>query len=340
MNIFISHSSENAGYGRALVELLTSLGITHDSITFTSDASYGIPTGENIFDWLKGRISEKPFVIYLLSPEYYSSVACLNEMGAAWIIENKHIMVFTPDFDKNSSEFRSGAVDPREMGFFLHDPEKLVLFAERVKEMFGLSANSLIVKRACDKFSMEIKKYQPARKYGTPPIRNSHSSPAPVPLGKPITSIKPASKGAAGSSAPKSRRLPPVERFFEDLTLGKLRDEEVLLVRYASDTGRASFGVGWRIEEEISRIKEWEDLNDLCDTLSSRYEAAVNRLAVRNLTQVSETTSHGNPRQVDFIKEMTDVLLDLPDDLFAKSDEIVRKALENKNEPYENKSLF
>ncbi len=48
---------------------------------------------ENIFKWLKGRISEKPFVIYLLSPEYFSSVACLNEMGAAWVVENQHVAI-------------------------------------------------------------------------------------------------------------------------------------------------------------------------------------------------------------------------------------------------------
>lgn len=125
MKIFISHSSKNASYGMALVELLTSIGIGHDKITFTSDASYGIPSGENIFNWLKGRISEKPFVIYLLSPEYFSSVACLNEMGAAWVVENQHIAIFTPTFDLGSENFQNSVLDPREMGFRLDDSERV-----------------------------------------------------------------------------------------------------------------------------------------------------------------------------------------------------------------------
>ena len=50
MKIFISHSSENADYGLALVDLLTGIGVPRDKIIFTSDTSYGIPTGENIFN--------------------------------------------------------------------------------------------------------------------------------------------------------------------------------------------------------------------------------------------------------------------------------------------------
>jgi hypothetical protein len=78
MKIFISHSSKNANYGNALVQLLTGIGIKSEQIIFTSNSAFGIPIGQNIFNWLKDRINEKPYVIYLLSPEYYSSVACLN----------------------------------------------------------------------------------------------------------------------------------------------------------------------------------------------------------------------------------------------------------------------
>ncbi len=89
MKIFISHSSRNKFYGEKLVDLLKSVGVKENEIIFTSNAAYGIPVGQNIFNWLKSQITEKPFVIYLLSEEYYQSIACLNEMGAAWIIENK-----------------------------------------------------------------------------------------------------------------------------------------------------------------------------------------------------------------------------------------------------------
>jgi|GEM_PF-5569670 len=51
MKIFISHASINKDYGTALVELLKGIGI--DDIIFTSNVAYGIPIGENIFNWLK-----------------------------------------------------------------------------------------------------------------------------------------------------------------------------------------------------------------------------------------------------------------------------------------------
>ena len=104
MKIFISHSSKNKSYGQALVNLMISLGINSDKIIFTSNVAHGIPIGNNIFNWLKSQISDKPYVIYLLSPEYYQSIACLNEMGAAWVIENEHSMIFTPNFDLNLDE--------------------------------------------------------------------------------------------------------------------------------------------------------------------------------------------------------------------------------------------
>jgi hypothetical protein len=139
LKIFISHSSKNAAYGSALVDLLTGIGIGHESIIFTSETSYGIPVGRNIFHWLKDQISEKPFVIYLLSPEYYSSVACLNEMGAAWIVENQHAAIFTPNFDLHDSSFRNGALDPREIGFYINNEDRLTEFIESLRANFPIT---------------------------------------------------------------------------------------------------------------------------------------------------------------------------------------------------------
>ena len=78
MKLFLSHSSKDVDYGNALVDLLISIGVKSDKIIFTSNVAHGIPIGENIFQWLKEEIEEKPFVIYLLSPNYYKSVACLT----------------------------------------------------------------------------------------------------------------------------------------------------------------------------------------------------------------------------------------------------------------------
>lgn len=157
MKIFISHSSENKVYGDAIVELLRAIGIPENEIIYTSNTAYGIPIGQNIFNWLKCQITENPYVIYLLSKEYYSSIACLNEMGAAWVIENMHTVIFTPGFDLSSKEFQSGAIDPREMGFFVNDEEKLISFIDQLKTHFSISKKTVLVNQAVKKYLNTIK---------------------------------------------------------------------------------------------------------------------------------------------------------------------------------------
>lgn len=157
MKIFISHSSKNADYGSALVNLLTGVGVSHESIVFTSDTSYGIPVGENIFDWLKGQISVRPFVIFLLSREYYSSVACLNEMGAAWVVENQHAAIFTPNFDLDDANFRNGALDPREIGFYINDEDRVTEFIDSLREDFSITTNTVLLNRKREEFLEKIR---------------------------------------------------------------------------------------------------------------------------------------------------------------------------------------
>src|SRR5690625_1535910 len=145
MKIFISHSSKDSDYGNALVDLLTGVGINSNDIIFTSNDAYGIPSGQNTFNWLKDRISEGPYIIYLLSSHYYTSVACLNEMGAAWIVENRHSMIFTPTFDLDSYEFQNGALDPREMGFYIDKKYRITEFIETLKNIFNINSNQVLI---------------------------------------------------------------------------------------------------------------------------------------------------------------------------------------------------
>jgi len=161
MKIFISHSSKNANYGNALVNLLTGIGVKENQIIFTSNSAYGIPIGQNIFDWLKNKIVEKPYVLYLLSPEYYKSIACLNEMGAAWVIENKHTMIFTPNFKLDSPEFRNGAIDPRKIGFYINEHEKLIAFIEALRDDYDITSNQVLINQKIKEFLDIIEKLKP-----------------------------------------------------------------------------------------------------------------------------------------------------------------------------------
>jgi len=347
MKIFISHSSKNEDYGRALVDLLTGVGIDHDSIVFTSDTSYGIPVGKNIFNWLKTQISERPFVIYLLSTDYFSSVACLNEMGAAWVVENQHAAIFTPNFDLNDASFRGGALDPREIGFFIDHEDRVTEFIESLRENFKITPNQVVInnkRRAFLELVRSISDVSDCKtalgakdemakenQLGRKPVSNSSDKPKTVKSENNAPDSPNAPLNGPNINLPlrtAREKLSPTARYFQDLADSKLKDEEVMLIHYASETGQHSLGAGWRIDAEVARVKDWEELNELGDTLSTRYEQALRRLDLRNLTEVSEVTSAGNQRQVTIVDEMKERLLDLPEEFFAKSSEISKRALE------------
>jgi len=317
MKIFISHSSKNANYGNALVQLLTGIGINSEQIIFTSNSAFGIPIGQNIFNWLKDRINEKPYVIYLLSPEYYSSVACLNEMGAAWVIENQHSMIFTPNFKLDSYEFQNGALDPREIGFYINDEDRLTGFIESLKEAFEISPNQVLINQKCRDFIQQLETFPKA-----PIISSVTKETEKIELNtKSDEALKPKTEKKSSNNA--------VNRYFNDLNNGKLKDEEVLIIQYVIDTARYKLGTGWQESNEQENIKVWEDLNELNNTLSQNYSTALRRLDMRKLIEVSDVTSHGNPKEYQFIEEMQNELLDLPQEFHNKVIEIKERISED-----------
>lgn len=82
MKLFISHSSRDIAYVSHLVKFLGSLGMNEDNMFCSSVKGYGIPLGENIYDYLKDQFQNyKLKVIFVLSDNYYKSV----EIGRAHV---------------------------------------------------------------------------------------------------------------------------------------------------------------------------------------------------------------------------------------------------------------
>ena len=77
-----------------------------------------IPTGNNIFEYLKENINRDILVIFLWSNEYLKSAACLNKMGSAWIIESDYINMYVPDFDFDNPQYHNCVVDTKKMGWY------------------------------------------------------------------------------------------------------------------------------------------------------------------------------------------------------------------------------
>jgi len=330
MKIFISHSSENKDYGNALVELLRGVGINENEVIFTSNTAYGIPISQNIFNWLKSQITEKPFVIYLLSKEYYSSIACLNEMGAAWVIENEHAILFTPNFDLSSKEFRDGAIDPREIGFYINDEERLHEFIQHLNKFFNLTNNLIIINQRIKAYLLEIEKIsnKTLLNDNQTKVKTEEKINLAEKIEPKVTAI---SKPEIASTVPIYKSIPNDDtlysKFIKDVLSGKLKDEELVLVFYLSDTGRSKFMTGWQEHIEIANIKDWEDIKEIDNVLSRSYDSAVRKLSLRGYTEVSATTGGGNPKEYKLKSDIETNILELPTEVSNFLNGLIEKFL-------------
>lgn len=314
MKLFISHSSKNKFFGEKIVDLLRNIGIKESEIIFTSNTAYGIPVGFNIFNWLKLQITDKPFVIYLLSEEYYRSVACLNEMGAAWIIENKHAAIFTPDFNLSSKEFQGGALDPREIGFYINDEERILSFIHLISEDFEISKNHIIISQSVKRFLSEINSHNEGVVELMPKevnVKENVIKAVEIIKGEQLNEHK--SRVAALPRASPVTTVDLFSKFINLISSKKLKDGELILLHYVIDTGRFKLMTGWQEQNEVDTIKKWEMINEINNKLSKNYASILKTFELRGFTEVSAITSSNNPKEIKIRDEISSQLLQLPD---------------------------
>ena len=140
--IFISHSSQDKEYVTCLVDFLEDIGLRQEQLFCSSVPGYDIPLGEDIYDYLKNQFQKHDLhVILVLSNNYYQSVACMNEMGAAWVLQNKYTVILLPGFEFKEIQ---GAINPRQIALKLDSDltevkEKLGQLKEVLSQEFGLS---------------------------------------------------------------------------------------------------------------------------------------------------------------------------------------------------------
>lgn len=112
--LFISHASKDREFILALIELFEGIGMREGSIVCSSIPGYGIPSGAQIYDWLREQFLLCDLrVLFVLSQNYYKSAACLNEMGAAWVTRASDTLILLPGF--TFSDIR-GCIDSRKIG--------------------------------------------------------------------------------------------------------------------------------------------------------------------------------------------------------------------------------
>lgn len=115
--LFISHAEKDSKMVEKFVDLLYDMGIPEKFMFCSSISEIGVPIKENIYEYLRNLLdSEQVIPIFMLSDNYYSSAACLNEMGAVWVKQKDYFTFLLPDFEFSKIK---GAIDPGKRGISL-----------------------------------------------------------------------------------------------------------------------------------------------------------------------------------------------------------------------------
>ena len=114
--IFISHNSEDKQYAKALVDMLSKLGLNEEKDIFCSSVpGCGVKFGNNFIDAILHEYKEYNLIIlFIHSPRLYKSPVSLNEMGAGWVMRSEHKSFLTSDC---SFDMLKGVITPQEIAF-------------------------------------------------------------------------------------------------------------------------------------------------------------------------------------------------------------------------------
>ncbi len=75
------------------------LDLSPQDVFCSSLEGMGIPSGTNFVDYIKSKIQNPELVILMLSPNYFDSMFCQCELGAAWALSNAIVPVLIPPAD-------------------------------------------------------------------------------------------------------------------------------------------------------------------------------------------------------------------------------------------------
>lgn len=117
IKIFISHSTNDVKYVKPFVHLLEKAGINKEKLFCSSVQGYNVPLEKDIYSYILKQFHDyNLYVIYILSQNYYNSPACLNEMGAAWVLKFEYQSILLPCFNFKDVD---GAINPMQISFKL-----------------------------------------------------------------------------------------------------------------------------------------------------------------------------------------------------------------------------
>lgn len=156
MKIFISFSNKDNTVLNSFVDHFLKLGlnISSDEIECTGIEDSKPKTGDDFKNWIKNNLKNSDIIILLISQNYKTSEVCLNEMGAAWILDKKVFPLLIEPINYNNVGFLNNTIqllkiDNRDDLFTLKDDLNIFLENRKVSDS---NFNKQV-----DKFLKEVK---------------------------------------------------------------------------------------------------------------------------------------------------------------------------------------
>lgn len=159
--LFISHSSEDKEIVSLFVDklLIAGCGISQDDIFYSSNEDTGVNNGEDIPSAIKDSITDSAIFFMMVSDSYKKSEVCLNEMGAAWILDGlRKCILLLPSigFDK------IGWLMSLRKGTKITDDQGLDAICDILKDSLKLSIKTATWNKNKQEFLREVSAMTPS----------------------------------------------------------------------------------------------------------------------------------------------------------------------------------
>lgn len=163
--IFISHSSKDEKIIQQFRKdiLLAGCSLHANNIFCTLDHS-AIKTGEDFRKEIVRNMKECDFILLMISNNYKESEVCLNEMGAAWTLDNKTVLPFVlPDCRFEDMGFLYNV----KQGAMITDKTKLDELYRDICETYDIEQDWIHFNQISNEFIEIVNKQKSAAAKGT-----------------------------------------------------------------------------------------------------------------------------------------------------------------------------
>lgn len=142
--MFLSHCSKDKEQVDAFVQLLNDIGIPvpkqneKNMIFYSSHDDYGVKNCRAFDENIKSIMQSHYHTIYIFwyTDYFFKSIACMNEVGAVWVLDKPYYEIFHPDLKREDTK---GLLNDRKISFVSTDKNRLNNFKGEIERMFDLT---------------------------------------------------------------------------------------------------------------------------------------------------------------------------------------------------------